>query len=93
MFGTHYEYGGPSTQFEWDVSYAMQALWLSFAEDPSRGPVRLAIGGAPANPTNESFFEWPAFEQESSSMLLFAEDEKLMQLITADRIDDYCAGL
>ncbi|RAK98860.1 carboxylesterase [Aspergillus ibericus CBS 121593] len=93
LFGTHYEYGGPSTQYEWDVSYAMEALWLSFAEDPSRGPVRLAIGDAAPNPNNSSYFSWPAFEQGSSNMLLFAEGDTLMQLVGSERIDDYCTGL
>ncbi|PYH98710.1 hypothetical protein BO71DRAFT_437980 [Aspergillus ellipticus CBS 707.79] len=93
LFGTHSEYRGPSTQFEWDVSYAMEALWLSFAEDPSRGPVRLAIGDAPANPNNGSYFAWPQFEQGEDDMLLFAEGGTLMQLVGSGRIDDYCTGL
>lgn len=55
----------------------MEALWLSFAEDPSRGPVRLAIGdGVAENPTNSSFFAWPQFQQGSSDMLLFARSEQ-----------------
>ncbi|GAQ39481.1 hypothetical protein AtubIFM55763_000063 [Aspergillus tubingensis] len=90
LFGTHYEYGGPSTQYEWDVSYAMQALWLSFVEDPSRGPVRFAVGNAPANPNNGSYFAWPAFVQGSDDLLVFAEGGKVMQLVGAGRIDDYC---
>ncbi|PYH48725.1 carboxylesterase [Aspergillus saccharolyticus JOP 1030-1] len=91
LFGTHSQYGGsPSTQFEWEVSYAMEALWLSFAEAPSRGPVRLAIEGVTGNPNNASVFEWPEFEQREDNMVLFAEDGVLMQLVSADRIDDYC---
>ena len=68
----------------------MEALWLSFAEYPSRGPVRLAIGNAAANPNNGSYFAWPAFEQGSDNLLLFAEGEKMTQLVGAGRIDDYC---
>lgn len=90
LFGSHYEYGGPSPQFEWDVSYAMQALWLSFVENPTRGPVRLALGGVSANPNNSSYFAWPAFEQGSSNMLLFAENQTVMQLVSSARIDDSC---
>ncbi|KAJ5100308.1 hypothetical protein N7456_006360 [Penicillium angulare] len=93
VFGTHYEYRGPSTQFEWDVSYAMQALWLSFVEDPSRGPARLALDGVAGNPNNASYFAWPEFKQGSSNMLLLAEDGVLMQLVTSARIDDYCPSL
>lgn len=85
LFGTHSQYGSPSTEFEWDVSYAMQALWLSFVEDPARGPVRLA------NPhKSEAFFEWPAFETGSEDLLLFAEDGKIMQVVGSGRIDGYC---
>lgn len=93
VFGTHYEYRDASTQFQWDVSYAMQALWLSFAEDPSRGPARLALDGVAANPNNSSYFAWPTFQQGSSNMLLFAENHTVMQLVTSGRIDDYCPSL
>ncbi|RAK80879.1 carboxylesterase [Aspergillus fijiensis CBS 313.89] len=93
LFGTHFQYRGPSTQFEWDVSYAMEALWLSFAEDPARGPARLAIEGAAVNPNNRSLFNWPEFEQGSDNMLLFAEDGVLMQLVSSERIDGNCTGL
>lgn len=93
IFGTHSEYGGPSTSFEWNVSYAMEALWLNFAEDPSRGPVRLAIGDDVAeNPTNASYFAWPQFQQGSSNMLLFAKQNKVMQLVSSKSIDDGCIG-
>ncbi|KAJ5945959.1 chlorogenic acid esterase precursor [Penicillium verhagenii] len=90
VFGTHNEYRGRSTEFEWEVSYAMEALWLSFAEDPTRGPARVAIGDAPANPNKESYFAWPEFEQGGSDMLLIAKDNQLMQLISSDSIDDAC---
>ncbi|KAE8368464.1 chlorogenic acid esterase precursor [Aspergillus caelatus] len=90
LFGTHNEYRGRSTKFEWDVSYAMEALWLSFAEDPTRGPARVAIGDASGNPNNESYFAWPEFQQGSSNMLLFAKDNKLMQLISSESIDKSC---
>lgn len=93
LFGTHSEYGGVSTNFEWNVSYAMEALWLSFAEDPSRGPVRLVIGdGVAGNPTNTSLFAWPQFQQGSSNMLLFAQQNKVMQLVSSKSIDDGCSS-
>lgn len=68
----------------------MEALWLSFAEDPTRGPARVAIGDASANPNNESYFSWPDFQQGSSNMLLFAKDDKLMQLVSSESIDKSC---
>lgn len=91
LFGTHSQYGSPSTQFEWDVSYAMQALWLSFVEDPVRGPVRPALDGVTGHPDrSETFFEWPAFEAGSGDLLLFAEDGKVTQVVDSGRIDGYC---
>ncbi|KAL2813067.1 Alpha/Beta hydrolase protein [Aspergillus cavernicola] len=79
LFGTHSQYGGPSTPFEWEVSYAMEALWLSFAEDPTRGPVRLALGDVAENPDKGSYFDWPLFQQGGASdMLLVAEGDRLM---------------
>ena len=90
LFGTHDEYRTRSTKFEWEVSYAMQALWLSFAEDPARGPDRVAVGDAPANPNKESYFAWPEFKQGSEDMLLIAKDSKLMQLVSSDSIDETC---
>jgi carboxylesterase type B len=90
VFGTHYEYGGPSTSFEWDVSYAMEALWLSFAEDPTQGPVRLAIGDVAANLTNSSYFAWPQSQQCSSDMLFFANNNEAMQLVSSESIDGSC---
>lgn len=90
LFGTHDEYRGRSTKFEWEVSYAMEALWLSFAEDPTRGPGRVAVGNAPANPNNKSYFEWPEFKQGGEDMLLIAKNNELMQLVSSDSIDDSC---
>ncbi|KAJ5107508.1 chlorogenic acid esterase precursor [Penicillium angulare] len=90
LFGTHDEYRGRSTKFEWEVSYAMEALWLSFAEDPTRGPSRVAIGDAPANPNKNSYFSRPEFKQGGSDLLLIAQDDELMQLVSADDIDKAC---
>ncbi|KAJ5668896.1 hypothetical protein N7462_009966 [Penicillium macrosclerotiorum] len=90
IFGTHFQYGGPSTSFEWDVSYAMEALWLSFAENPTRGPTRLALGDVAINPGNKSYFAWPQFHQGSSNMLVFAQNGKVMQLVSPNNTDDGC---
>jgi hypothetical protein len=92
LFGTHSEYGGPSTKFEWDVSYAMEALWLSFAEDPARGPVRLALGDTAANPTNTSYFSWPIFKQGDGGMLLIAEGDTLIQIVSSESVDMSCSS-
>ncbi|KAB8204810.1 Alpha/Beta hydrolase protein [Aspergillus parasiticus] len=90
LFGTHDEYRSRSTKFEWEVSYAMEALWLSFAEDPTRGPGRVAIGDAAANPNKESYFAWPEFHQGGEDMLLIAKDNEIMQLVSSESIDASC---
>ncbi|KAK4142476.1 acetylcholinesterase [Dichotomopilus funicola] len=39
VFGTHFEFRGNSTEFEWQTSYAMEAYWVSFAANSSAAPV------------------------------------------------------
>lgn len=93
LFGTHYEYRANSTEFEFEVSHAMQALWLSFAQDPQRGPVRISPDAASldgdGNPGNETLFEWPAFQQNEQDSLLIADGDELFQL-TAAVDDSFC---
>jgi carboxylesterase type B len=91
LFGTHSEYGGAPIKFEWGISYAMEALWLSFAEDPTRGPVRAALGNVAVNPTPQRYFSWSQFQQGSADMVLFAKDNKLMQLVSSKCIDTSCS--
>lgn len=38
VFGTHFEFNGNSTELEHLTSYAMEALWVSFAQDSSKAP-------------------------------------------------------
>lgn len=87
LFGTHYEYGpGKSTPFEFSVSHAMEALWLSFAQDAARGPKRFRRNDG-------GYFAWPAFEQGNDDLVVFAEDGHTIQLKDAvSRIDHYCPG-
>ena len=78
LFGTHYEYRGNSTAFEWDVSASMQALWLSFASDPNK------------EPKNTAGFSWLKYKTGTDNMALFADSEKVAQLVSGDRVDSYC---
>lgn len=91
VFGTHDEYRGASTEFEYSVSEAMEALWLSFAQDPSavRGPrwLRPGMSGGLEE------FQWPLFQTGVDSMVLFAEDGLVLQLVSGERIDATCTGL
>jgi hypothetical protein len=60
----------------------IKALWLSFASNPTGGPARWTA--------EEGYFAWPEYAQNTSSMLLFAKDGTLQQLVTGDRIDGNC---
>ncbi|ETS80204.1 hypothetical protein PFICI_07733 [Pestalotiopsis fici W106-1] len=78
IFGTHFQYNGNSTEFEWQVSYAMEGLWLSFAEDTS------------SDPTYESF-TWPEYEATTESMVVFARDNLTTQLDYGSTVDQICS--
>ncbi|KAJ9667700.1 hypothetical protein H2201_002235 [Coniosporium apollinis] len=86
LFGTHdHEFYGPSTPFEYEVSHAMQGLWLSFASNPTAGPVVAT--------SRRQRFEWPEYSPDTDSMVLFASDDRVLQLVDGDRIDANCTGL
>lgn len=59
-----------------------KAFWLSFASNPTGGPARWTA--------EEGYFAWPEYAQNTSSMLLFAQDGTLQQLVTGGRIDGNC---
>ncbi|KAK7420440.1 hypothetical protein QQZ08_010427 [Neonectria magnoliae] len=79
LFGTHYEYRGNSTQFEWEVSYGMEALWLSFASNPKK------------NPTAGKSITWPRYREGRDTLAVFAEDDKWVQFVSESVDDGYCA--
>ncbi|KAK8055171.1 Acetylcholinesterase [Apiospora rasikravindrae] len=81
LFGTHYEYRGNSTAFEWDMSYGMQALWLAFANDPSRDPTMEGENGGVV---------WPKYQPGTDTMALFAAEDKVVQFVSAKRVDSHC---
>ncbi|KAG4440682.1 hypothetical protein IFR05_003828 [Cadophora sp. M221] len=85
LFGTHdKEFDGPSTAFEYNVSHAMQAFWLSFASNPSAAPARWT--------KEEGYLSWPGYQQNTSSMVLFAEGQTLQSLVAGSRIDSKCTN-
>lgn len=65
----------------------MEALWLSFAEDPLQGRGRIAVRDAPANPNKERYFAWPEFKHGGEDTLHIENDSELMQLVSSDIID------
>ncbi|KAK0390502.1 hypothetical protein NLU13_0006 [Sarocladium strictum] len=77
LFGTHYEYRGNSTAFEWEVADLMQALWLSFARDPSKRPT-------------DGAFTWPKYQAESKTLVEFAIDDVAASLASREVVDSEC---
>ncbi|KAF6792639.1 chlorogenic acid esterase precursor [Colletotrichum sojae] len=81
IFGTHFQYRGNSTEFEWEVAEIMQDLWLSFATNPSENPT--ATGG----------FSWPKYRSESETMVLFAAENETTQLQSGSFLAQKCSEL
>jgi len=80
LFGTHFEFRGQSTNFEYQVSYAMEDLWLAFVSNPTQKP------GISSN----GHFKWPLYDQSSKKMVLFADGKTAVQVVSGDRIDGKC---
>lgn len=81
LFGTHDEYNGNSTFYEYEVSHFMEALWLSFASNPAAGP-SIANG-----------FKWPVFNATADTMVQFANGTTKVQLVSGSIIDSNCTGI
>ena len=80
LFGTHYEYRGNSTEYEWQVAQGMQGkfpdihrsnftnnaidLWLSFAQNPNKSPA------------DGKGITWPLYKPDQKKMAVFAETGK-----------------
>ncbi|KAH6646040.1 Alpha/Beta hydrolase protein [Truncatella angustata] len=79
LFGTHYEYRGNSTEFEWETSYGMEALWLSFLLDPSQ------------DPTDGNGVTWPKYSSNVDTLAEFGADDQWIQFVDGSVVDDLCA--
>lgn len=77
LFGTHWEYRGNSTPFEWAVSAGMQSLWQSFAGDSSK------------DPTGDGF-HWPKEVLGANTMAEFARGDVVAQLGSVGTLDYLC---
>lgn len=75
--GTHPNYRGDSTAFEYKLGETMQDLWLAFAKDPSGG---LSSKGWPELTTN-------------GSLLALGVNNVLRQVRKIDIVDAVCASL
>ncbi|KAK6432377.1 hypothetical protein LTR95_011455 [Oleoguttula sp. CCFEE 5521] len=84
IFGTHYEFRGNSTEYEYEVSHFLEALWLSFASNPSAAPTApLPAGGS---------FVWPDSETSTDSLVRFANGNELVAK-SSDQVIDKACGL
>ncbi|WYZ43725.1 hypothetical protein EsH8_VII_000161 [Colletotrichum jinshuiense] len=81
VFGTHFQYRGNSTEFEWKVAETMQSLWLSFATDPLKDPVA------------GDDVHWPKFTKDADSVVLFAQEPEVFQLQGGDVATQLCVGI
>ncbi|KAI1362168.1 Alpha/Beta hydrolase protein [Xylaria arbuscula] len=78
VFGTHYEYRGNSTDFEWAVSETMQDLWLSFAADPFAGP-------------SSGDLSWPQYlGADSDTLAHLATDDQVAQFRLGSTVTELC---
>ncbi|KAH7035827.1 Alpha/Beta hydrolase protein [Microdochium trichocladiopsis] len=77
LFGTHYEFRGNSTEFEWDVAGLMQGLWLSFARNPKKDP-------------SHGSFTWPKYDLDANTLVEFAVDDVKVQLASRKVVDTEC---
>ncbi|KAK6224053.1 hypothetical protein LQW54_000200 [Pestalotiopsis sp. IQ-011] len=79
LFGTHNLYRGNSTEFEWETSYGMEALWLSFASNPEE------------DPTDGHGIVWPKYNSSSDSMAEFAANDTWVQFVSGSIVDSFCS--
>ncbi|ETS75499.1 hypothetical protein PFICI_12443 [Pestalotiopsis fici W106-1] len=80
LFGTHNLYRGNSTEFEWETSYGMQDLWLSFASTPEQ------------DPTDGHGTTWPKYNSSIDSMVEFAANDTWAQIASGSIVDSFCAS-
>ncbi|KAK8052005.1 hypothetical protein PG993_003390 [Apiospora rasikravindrae] len=77
IFGTHHQYNHNSTEFEWNVSHAMQDLWLSFATNPDAAPT-------------SDLFKWPKYDPAADTVASFASADDVVVRLDGHGIDDIC---
>ncbi|KAH9807844.1 carboxylesterase [Teratosphaeria destructans] len=83
LFGTHGEYRGNSTPYEFEFSHFMEALWLSFAVDPVSEPS--------ATLPNGTAFTWPAVTSESDVLIELARGAELVSVQSGEIVDAHCS--
>ncbi|KAK7516863.1 carboxylesterase [Phyllosticta citriasiana] len=75
LFGTHADFRGNSTPFEYELSHTLQDAWVAFARDPENGLDRLG---------------WPAYEEKGGQVRKFSVDGVLVQMGDVSDIEAEC---
>jgi carboxylesterase type B len=78
VMGTHAEFRGNSTPFEYALSETIQDYWLAFIKDPDHG---LTAAG------------WPEYNTSNKTMLILGEGGKLIQSRSATIVDEGLAAI
>lgn len=77
LFGTHMDFRGNSTQFEYELSYVMQDAYVAFVTDPQNGLDAL---------------NWPAYQGLGGDVMQWGDISNLTlsHLTTVTSIEDGC---
>ncbi|KAK7530160.1 carboxylesterase [Phyllosticta citribraziliensis] len=75
IFGTHADFRGNSTAFEYELSHNLQDAWVAFARDPKSGLDRLG---------------WAAYEEKGGQVRKFAVDGVLAQMGDVSAVEAEC---
>ncbi|CRG91262.1 hypothetical protein PISL3812_08310 [Talaromyces islandicus] len=88
LFGTHYEFRGNSTPFEWQISTIFEDLWLSFASDSSKAP---SVTYTTPDGKQETW-TWPAAtaNQSSSKIVQWPYGQEYMKAVDSVTITSGC---
>ncbi|QKX54627.1 uncharacterized protein TRUGW13939_01715, partial [Talaromyces rugulosus] len=88
LFGTHYEFRGNSTPFQWQLSYIFEDLWLSFARNSSKAPFVTYT----TSDGKQETWTWPAAtaDQSSSKIVQWPYGQEYMKAVDSITITSGC---
>lgn len=99
LFGTHYEFRGNSTEYEYEVSQFMEgedftaSKYASYTDSTSA--LWLSFASKPdkaptAMSTQDNEFEWPEYQPDVATLTRFADDNTLVSVVDPAVIDSRC---
>lgn len=99
IFGTHWEYRGNSTEYQWDVATLMQGQYrahhfcvsiLTLITDLWLSFAADKSTAPSAMLPDGSTFTWPEFAAGESTLAQFAEGDVVVNAVDAGFIDENC---